>query len=135
MTDTRKRELLNLVRDFYTKASLADPIELARALQSSGIHASPSEIAALVAMTVRHAGANYVPTVILKVITQILTNKKSQIVCDPWAGLGAIIAEIEGTLSPGQTLAFTPNHQDAAVGRLIADKAQWRVGDSLELLS
>ena len=128
MTETREHELRKLVKEFYAKAASTDPVDLAKVLRGSGLRGSASEMAGLIALTIPHAGINHVPPALLEVVLQILENTQARIICDPWAGFGALIAAIQDVLHPEQALAFTPNHNDAAVGKIIVETVQWRSG-------
>ena len=135
MGEMSAHELRKLIEKFRATAVSTNPVELAKAIRASGMRGSAPELAALIALTSSQAAINYVPLVLLELVSQILENQKVRTICDPWAGFGALIAAIQDAKRPEHALGFTSNVPDADVGKIIVETVQWKVGDVLELLS
>src|ERR1039458_4908435 len=80
-------------------------------------------------------GQYYVPQALLDVMSALLGGHSAAVVCDPWAGFGACLATVIQATGAHLTFAFTPNEQEAALGRVLVAAAEWRTGDSLKLLN
>jgi len=134
------KELLNeLIRNEVVHgAQRFDADKLAKKLQELGITVTLADVPAVIqALSTGSpsAGLYYVPQYILDVIGKLLEGHEVRVVCDPWAGLGAVIAALQVTTLAKKALAFTKNPAEAALGKVLNSIAEWHVGEPLNLLS
>lgn len=124
-------ELIALRNEFAHGANTS--VELAKKLEELGITVPPVYIPAMIQLL--SSSSYYVPQFVLDVIGRLLENYEARTVCDPWAGLGAVIATLQDTTSARKALAFTRNQAEAAVGKVLNPTAEWHVGELLQLLN
>jgi hypothetical protein len=77
----------------------------------------------------------FVPQLIVQTITQILDGHLARIACDPWAGIGEVIASVQEATRAENAFAFAQDERVAAFGKVKAVNARWLTGDPLLLLS
>lgn len=82
----------------------------------------------------RHAGYLYTPSVLREVIAQLLIGRSATTICDPWAGLGTILAAAQEMVSASKCIAFNLNASEGDLGRVLFPGADWRIGQPLRLL-
>jgi len=106
-------------------------------LEQLGITITPSEVPAVIQALSSgggSAGLYYVPQSILEVVGKLLEGREARVVCDPWAGLGAVIATLQELTHATKALALTQNTTEAALGKALNPTADWHVGEPLQLL-
>jgi len=112
------------VADSLRSAGAISRLQLAKKLREIDLPLSPSAVAMLIS-TLPHGRVNFVPQFFTDAVRELVKDKSARLVCDPWAGFGAIVAAIDETISPDLALAFTRSADDAAVGQATADRVQW----------
>ena len=115
-----------------------DPKELADLLQKEGIHFKSSELTQwgqiLATRFGRHFGEFHVPEWLAGIFDSLIEGVAATTICDPWAGIGLLVAVVREAAQAKLTLAFTRNESEAALGRVLVPNADWRIGDPFELL-
>jgi hypothetical protein len=81
------------------------------------------------------SGENLVPSILLEIIPRLLEGQRADIVCDPWAGIGVLAANVQDALQARRVMAFNPIPDSVALGRLLTPKLEWHVGNPLPVLS
>jgi hypothetical protein len=76
-------------------------------------------------------GSYQIPPPVLQVVSKLLKDHSGAVICDPWAGLGELLSVACEILEPGKAYALTPNPDEAALGRLLLSRAEWKVGPPL----
>lgn len=138
-----RQELLDEIRKIRNevthRARPVDPTELAERLSEIGLPISASDVpeftSQLPGVLGAHFGLYHVPKALLHVLAKLLEGRRSGIVCDPWAGLGSVLAIIRETTQATRAFALTQNDADAVLGRVLLGTAEWRVGEPCALLN
>jgi len=116
-----------------------NPAELAKRLSEMGLSIPVADLPEVTALLLkgfgREEGFYYVPQSILSVFAKLLDGRSASIVCDPWAGMGTVLASVLETTQATKALAFTKNYNEAELGRVLLSSADWHVGDPCQLLS
>jgi hypothetical protein len=95
----------------------------------------PSIVKQLGHPAARHsAGLYYVPQLLRQVVEKILEGRSANVVCDPWAGIGEMLATASVATDATKLIALTTNQSEAALGRVLFHAAEWHVGDPLRIL-
>src|SRR5438552_14408072 len=115
-----------------------DPKELADLLQKEGIHFRSSELTQwgqiLATRFGRHIGLFHVPEWLAGIFDSLAKGIGATTICDPWAGIGLLVAVVRDTTEAKRTLAFSRNDAEAALGKILVPDADWRIGEPIELL-
>jgi hypothetical protein len=80
-------------------------------------------------------GHYYIPQLVKQVIGRILEGRTARIVCDPWAGIGEMLAIVTVATGATRSLALTRNQPEADLGRVLFHAAEWHVGNPLHFLN
>lgn len=83
----------------------------------------------------RYIGQYHVPQLIIDVLRQLLVGQTATKVCDPWAGIGRIIAELQKNTGAQTAVALAKNDKEVEVGKTIARDADWYIGDPLHMVN
>ena len=113
---------------------LSNPIALVKRLTSLGIQIEPEDIPELVPAILRYSGMYHVPSPLVKVIAALVEDGKAGTICDPWAGLGTVLATAQDATRASRAVAITEDAEQAALGRRLVPHAEWLIGDPLQLL-
>jgi hypothetical protein len=112
--------------------------ELSLKLKDIGLSISPDEIPNFFkkfsGIFDRSEGFHFYPKALNDLISRLLTGQKTDIICDPWAGLGFSISTIQEITNPRKTLAFTLNENEANLGQKLIKNVEWKIGDPIELI-
>jgi hypothetical protein len=137
-----KPELFNELRKLRNEIAHGrhpDPTDVAERLRELGVSVSSSELPALIPTLLRafggYGGQYFVPQVLHQVLTDLVEGRSAQLVCDPWAGLGAVVASLQDATHAKKAIAITQDEAEAALGRVLVRNAEWRVGDPIAVLS
>lgn len=117
----------------------SDPAELAKQLSKMNLSIPATDLPDFISLLLkgfgRERGFYYVPQYILTVLTKLLDGRSTDVVCDPWAGIGNVLASVLQKKQVMNTLAFTMNRDDAVLGRVLLNSTDWRIGDPCQLLN
>ena len=80
-------------------------------------------------------GEHFVPQLLMQVVTKILKGRSAEVVCDPWAGLGAMLATVREATHSTKASAFTQNSAEFVLGRALVSTAEWELGEPLHLIN
>jgi hypothetical protein len=75
-----------------------------------------------------------VPGELLSLFQRLVEGVSPRVICDPWAGIGAVIAAVQEVHSNAKAYAFTRNVSEEAVGTILAPEAGWTLGDPIKLV-
>jgi hypothetical protein len=132
-------ELRKLRNEIAHGTAPLDPAALAERLSVLGLPIPPAELPKLIPTILQifggHGGIYYAPNLLAHVVARILDGRHTAVICDPWAGIGAMLATACAATHAAKALAFTQNESEAALGRVLVNAAKWQVGDPLELLN
>ena len=81
------------------------------------------------------AGFYYVPQLVRQAVEKILEGRTATIVCDPWAGIGELLAIASVATHATRALAFSSDQPEAGLGRVLFHVAEWHIGEPLNLVS
>jgi len=117
-----------------------DPAHLAGRLKSLGIAIPSEQLPGLIptilqAFGGRNAGHLHIPPILTDVVSKLLEGRSAQTLCDPWAGLGAMLAIAQKATSSPRCIAFNLNNSEGELGKALFPKAEWSIGQPLRLLS
>ena len=77
----------------------------------------------------------FVPEWLVAVFSELVKGVPAKVICDPWAGVGTILASVQETTRAVKTLAFNQTADEVTLGRFFLPDAEWHAGDSLALLA
>lgn len=129
------QQKLNKLREI----GISNVEELTTALQKEDIHFSPTEFSALgrTITTTFEKNNNIfpIPEWLATVFSTLVQGRTANTICDPYARIGLLIGIMQETTKAKSTIAFTPMDFEAIIGKVLVDNAEWRVGNSINLLS
>lgn len=137
-------ELLNALRRLRNEMAhgLApvDPAKLAERLKSLGISIPTEQLPDLIPTILqtfggRNAGHLHIPPVLSDVVAKLLEGRSTRTLCDPWAGLGTMLAIAQRATSSPRCIAFNLNASEGELGKALFPQAEWSIGQPLKLLS
>jgi hypothetical protein len=136
-------ELLNELRRLRNEMAhgLApvDPSALAERLSSLGISIPSDQLPELIPTILQtfgghHAGLLHLPPVLSDAISKLLSARSAESLCDPWAGVGTMLAIAQRAVSATRCIAFNMNASEGALAKALFPKAEWTIGQPLKLL-
>jgi hypothetical protein len=74
------------------------------------------------------------PKLVRQVVAEILQGQSATVVCDPWAGIGELLAPVSVATHAKKALAFARDEY-GGLGPVLFHAAEWHFGDSLRLLA
>jgi len=79
-------------------------------------------------------GQFYFPEWLARAFVALIEGIPLKTICDPWAGLGFLVAVLSETSRASEALAFTKNVDGYTLGKVLVPQAEWQSGDPLLLL-
>jgi hypothetical protein len=112
------------------------PVDIARRIKAIDPEMPAAKVASLLATVFRWpaSGIHLIPRDLIRIITELVSDSPAKVVCDPWAGLGAVISVLKDVTRAPEAIAITCNESEAAIGRVITHDVRWEVGSTLHLL-
>lgn len=111
---------------------------LADYFQKEGIRFTAQDLATwgqfLSARFGRSGGEVHVPEWLVGVFCALAKEVSPKTICDPWAGVGFLIGALREACLPEQALAFTRNHAEHELGKVLVPEVGWQLGEPLRLL-
>ena len=105
-------ELHKIRNDIAHGKLVAEPAAVAERLTALGITVSTADLPELLPLFLnvfgRYSGAYFVPSSLLQVIAALVEGHKAETVCDPCAGVAAVLATIFETTRASRAFAFAP---------------------------
>jgi len=133
------KELRKILNEIAHGAKPPEPNALMSRLAELGLSipaaAVPKLVPAILNAFAARAGLYEVPRPLLEVLGNLLQGRSANVVCDPWAGLGAVLAVVREVTQAPKAFAFTENEAQFILGRILVGDAKWQLGDPLELLN
>lgn len=136
-------ELLNELRKLRNELvhgmAPVDPTRLAERIKLLGISIPSEQLPDLIPTILetlggRNAGHLHIPPVLSYVVAKLLEDRNVETVCDPWAGLGTMLATAQRATSSPRCIAFNINTSEGKLGKTLFPKAEWSIGQPLQLL-
>jgi hypothetical protein len=116
-----------------------EPIAIAERLNSLGISIPSDQLRELIPIILRsfggsHDGHVHIPPILFDVVPKLLSGRSAQTLCDPWAGIGMMLAIAQRAVSATRCIAFNLNTSEGALARALFPQAEWKIGQPLRLL-
>ena len=116
-----------------------EPTVFATRVSELGLSFSAAELLELIQSIQKafgnRGGEHHVPQILMQVVIEILKGRSAEVVCDPWAGLGAMLATVREATHSTKAFAFTQNTTEFALGRALVTTAEWELGEPLHLIN
>ena len=116
-----------------------DPTIFATRVTELGLSFSAAELPELTQSILKafggRGGEHFVPQLLTQVVTKILKGRSAEVVCDPWAGLGVMLATVREATKSTKAFAFTQNTAEFTLGRALVSNAEWELGEPLQLIN
>src|ERR1700730_3280727 len=107
------KELRKIRNEIANGAKPPEPTALVSRLAELGVSIPAAALAKLVPAVVNAfaapAGLYEVPRPLLEVLANLWEGRSANVVCDPWAGLGAVLALVREVTQAPKAFAFTEN--------------------------
>lgn len=120
------------------RSEFRGPEELAEFIKKEGIRFAPSDLGTwgqfLAARFGRAGGMFHVPEWLAEVFGRLAKDRSPKSICDPWAGIGFLVGVLREACQPKESLAFTQNQGEHALGKVLVPEVEWRLGEPLNLL-
>jgi len=132
-------ELRRLRNDMAHCRAQDDPSVLANRLNSLGLPIAPDKLAELMPILIQsfvgdQFGSLHIPPLLLSILAKILEGRSAKIICDPWAGLGGMLAIAQSVVPAANCIAFNTNALELKLATALFPQAQWSLGQPLMLL-
>lgn len=72
--------------------------------------------------------------VLSDLLTKLLEGRSARTLCDPWAGLGTMLAIAQREVRASRCIAFNTNASEGTLARALFPQAEWTIGEPLKLL-
>ena len=119
-------------------SGLSTPEEFAEFFEKEKIRFAPKELASwgpfFASRYGRRAGMFPVPEWLAEVFGVLAAQSSAKKICDPWAGIGFLVAILREASKATTAFAFTPHNAEYVLGKVFVPEVDWRVGQPLELL-
>jgi len=137
-TQPRGSENLWKILDKLRGVDLRRPEELAEFLKKEDAQFSADDLIAfgyiLSTRIHRSEGRFYVPEWLARAFAALAEGISPKTICDPWAGIGFLIAVLRETSKASKAVAITQNSGEHALGEVLVPQADWQLGDPLLVL-
>ncbi len=113
------------------------PEEFAQFLTEQGVCFTPNELivsSLLLNTRICDGGQSYLPEWLARCFTSLSKGISAKTICDPWAGIGILIAALQEATEAQEATAITKSVSNATLGRVLVPQAKWLVGDPLHLV-
>jgi len=138
-TQPRGSENLSKILDKLRGVDFRRPEEFAEFLKQEDARFTTDDLIAfgyiLTTRIHRSEGQFYVPEWLVRAFAALTEGRSPKTICDPWAGIGFLIAVLREASGASQALAITQNTGEHTLGEVLVPQADWRLGDPLLVLS
>ena len=114
------RDVWNIFDEMLGGTQGVEPTIFAARVSELGLSFSAAELPELIQSIQKafgsRGGEHHGPQLLMQVVTKILKGRSAEVVCDPWAGLGAMLATVRETTHSTKAFAFTQNTAELALG-------------------
>jgi hypothetical protein len=138
MNQSASKAVFAIFDEFRSRKDVLSPVLLANRILEQHLSLSATEVADIGAMISRFLGPRGVfpiPSLLLPVVSALISNRGYKIVCDPWAGIGTMLATVQEATQATTAIAITQNNEEYALGKALVGSAEWKIGDPIDLLS
>lgn len=133
------RDIWNIFDEMRSSGKGFEPTIFADRISELGLSFSAAELPALTQSILKafggRGGEHFVPQLLTQVVTKILKGRSADVVCDPWAGLGVMLATIREATHSTKAFAFTQNTAEFTLGRVLVSNVEWELGEPLQLIN
>jgi hypothetical protein len=120
-------------------SELRGPDNLAEFFRKEGVTFSTEDLATwgkfLAARFGPAGGMHYIPEWLAGAFVALARDVSPKTICDPWAGIGFLIAVLHEGCQPREAAALTQNRGDYAIGSVLVPEIHWELGEPLQLLN
>lgn len=82
----------------------------------------------------RGEGQFYIPQWLARAFAAVIEGLSPKTICDPWAGIGFLVAILREASGASDALAITQNTGEHTLGKVLVPQADWQLGDPLLVL-
>ena len=133
------RDMRNIFDEMRNSGKGFEPTVFADRISELGLSFSAAELPELTQSILKafdgRGGEHHVPQLLTQVVTRILKGRSADVVCDPWAGLGTMLATVREATNSTKAFAFTQNTTEFTLGRALVRTAEWELGEPLQLIN
>lgn len=137
-TQPRGSENLWKILDKLRGVDFRRPEEFAEFLKKEDAQFSADDLIAfgyiLTTRIHRSEGQFYVPEWLARAFAALAEGVSPRTICDPWAGIGFLVAVLREASGASEAMAITQNSGEHALGRVLVPQANWQLGDPLLVL-
>lgn len=94
-----------------------------------------AKLRAAIQQLLLHQGAVPAAPLLFPIVTALVKGRNDKAICDPWAGMGALLAIVQAETGAKEALAITRNEEELGLGKVLVGSAQWEMADPLQVLS
>jgi hypothetical protein len=117
---------------------LSKPEEIAEFFEKEGIRFAPQDVATwgqfFASRYGRAGGMFQIPEWLAEVFRALAKESSAERICDPWAGIGFLVAILREACQATAAFAFTQDHAGYALGKVLVPQVNWHLGEPLQLL-
>lgn len=138
MDESVSKALFAIFDGLRSQKERLDPQILAKSILAENLSLSASDVVeagALIRRFFGDRGVFPVPPLLPPVISALIQDRHDKTICDPWAGIGTILASVHEATKAKSAIAIVQNRADFELGKALLSSAEWHLGDPLELLS
>ena len=95
--------------------------EIQSQLTEMGVSLSGSGLASFVYALSKSVGVYHFPGGLGHVIAELVRDVGAKVVCDPWAGFGAVISTVREAIGKCEAFAFWPNDNEPVIGKAVTE--------------
>lgn len=137
-TQPRGSENLWKILDKLRGVDFRRPEEFAEFLKKEDARFSADDLIAfgyiLTTRIHRSEGQFYVPEWLARAFAALTEGMSPKTICDPWAGIGFLVAVLREASGASDALAITQNSGEHTLGKVLVPQADWQLGDPLLVL-
>ena len=137
-TQSRGSENLLKMLDKLPGEDFCRPEDLAEFLKKEEAQFSADDLIAfgyiLSTRIHRSEGQFYVPEWLARAFAALAEGISPRTICDPWAGIGFLVAVLREASGASEAMAITQNSGEHALGKVLVPQADWQLGDPLLVL-
>jgi hypothetical protein len=138
MNQTVSSTLLTIFNEFRSQKEKLEPGILAKRISVENLSLSASdvvEVGALIRRFFGGGGVFPVPALLPPVISALIQDRHDKTICDPWAGIGTMLASVQEATKAKSAIAIVQNRADFELGKVLLSTAEWHLGYIPQLLA
>jgi hypothetical protein len=119
MNQSVSSALFAIFDEFRSRKETLSPRMLARRISEQNLSVSATEVAEVGGLILRFLsdrGFFPVPPLLLPIISALVQDRHDKIICDPWAGIGTMLATVQETTKAKTAIAIVQNEADFELG-------------------